>query len=139
MAGGDQPFNHGNLLGDVGDGAWLNRRGEQVQGRRVLVKPFGPGRGEFGQGPALSHALTDGFVIHIGHVSHVADGGAGDLEGSAEDILEDEGAEVSDMGGAIDGGTAAIDAEGARPSRGKREDVAGEGVEEADRHGTGRG
>jgi hypothetical protein len=124
---------------DVGDGAGFDVGGEEVEGGAVGVEFLGPEAGEVGQGLAGFLGVADGFVIDVGDVSDVEGGGATEFDDAAEDVLGGEGAEIADVGGAVDGGAAAVEAEGLTVEGSEGAGFAGEGVEEAEGHGAGRG
>ncbi len=69
-----------------------------------------------------------GEVTDVGHVHHVTDRGAGVLERAAQDVLEDVGAEVPDVGVVVHGGAAAVHADLARFQRHERLDPPPHGV-----------
>jgi hypothetical protein len=75
--------------------------------------------------------VADRFIVHIGDIANVEGFGAAGFEGAAQDVLEDEGAEVSDVSRAIDSGAAAVEAEGGTIHGNEFPLAAGEGVEEA--------
>ena len=75
------------------------------------MKLLGPALSEIGERLTGLLGVADGFVIHIRDVSHMKSRSAAELDDSAEDILRDEGAEVSDVCWAINRGSAAIEAD----------------------------
>jgi hypothetical protein len=111
MTTGHEFLDHLNLLADVGYGTGLDVRRQEIQGRAVGVKLLSPALREIGERLTGLLGVADGFVIHIGDVSHMKGRGAAELDDSAEDVLRDEGAEVSDVGWAVDRGSAAIEAD----------------------------
>jgi hypothetical protein len=126
----DEGGDHADLMIDVGDGAGLDMWGEEVQRGAIGVEFLGPEAGELDEGLTGFLGVANGFVVNIGDVANVEGGGAGELDDAAEDVLGGEGAEVTDVGGAIDGGAAAVEAEGFPIQRSERVGLAGEGVEE---------
>ncbi len=131
MAFGDESFDHRDLLRDVLDGAGFDVGWEQVEEFAIVMEAPGPAGGEVVQGLAGVEGIADGFVIHISDVADVEGFGATGFESAAQHILEDEGTEVSDVRGAIDGGPAAVEAESGTIQRGEFPLAAGEGVEQA--------
>jgi hypothetical protein len=106
----DKPADEFNLLGDVGHGGGFDMRRKQVERFAVRMEGLRPAAGEFFEGQVFRLGLSDGFVIHIRDVADMKGGEADTLGNPAQDILKNEGSEVSDVGWAIDGGTAAIHA-----------------------------
>ncbi len=94
------------------DGAWLDVGREQTVFFAIGMEFPGPARGEGGEGLAGRLGIPYGFVVHIGDVADVEGAGAARLKGAAEDVLEDKGAEVSNVRRAVNRGAAAIETEG---------------------------
>ena len=130
MAFFDELLDHGDLLWDVFERAWLDVWGEAVEGFAVGVKFFGPLGCEFFQWDTGGGGVADGFVIDVGDVSDVQGGGAGRFHDTAENIVHDKSAEVSDVGWAVNGGTAAVEAERFAVDGGEVVELAGECVVE---------
>ena len=63
--------------------------------------------------------LGDDAVVHVGEVHHLDDLEAARAQEAAQDVLEDEGAEIADVGEVVDRGTAGVDAHLARVQRHK--------------------
>ena len=112
MAFFDELLDHGDLLRDVFERAGFDVGREAVESFAVGVKFFGPLGGEFFQWDTGGGGVADGFVIDVGDISDVQGGGAGGFKDAAEDIVHDKGAEVSNVGRAVNGGAAAVEAEG---------------------------
>jgi hypothetical protein len=55
--------------------------------------------------------LADGFIIHIGDVAHMLNRSAVDLEYSTQGVLQEKGSKIADVGGSINRGTAAVEAQ----------------------------
>ena len=108
----DERLDHRDLLRDVLDGAWLDVGREEAEFFAIGVEFLGPGGGEGGESLAGCLRIPDRFIVHIGDISDVVGAGAASFEGAAENILKDEGAEIPNVGGAVNGGTAAVEAEG---------------------------
>lgn len=106
----DESLDHGDLLGDVLDGGGLDVRFEAVEGGAIAVKFFRPLGGEIFETLSVFLGIADGFIVHVGDVADVEGGRASGFEGAAEYVLEDEGAEISDVCGAVNGGAAAVEA-----------------------------
>jgi hypothetical protein len=134
----DERFDHADLVRDVGDGAGFDVGREEVEGGAVGVEFLGPEAGEVGEGLTGFLGVANGFVVDVGDVADVEGGGATEFDDAAEDVLGGEGAEVADVGGAVNRGAAAVEAEGFAGEGGEGTGLAGEGVEEAEGH-AGRG
>lgn len=131
-------LNHGDLMGDVLGGTGLDVGGEQVEGVAVGMELGGPVIGEIGERFAGGLGVANGFVVDVGDVAHMRGGCAAQLKDPAHDVLIDEGAEVPDVGGAVDRGTAAVESQRAAISGGDGKIFAGEGVVKM-KHGHGGG
>ncbi len=133
----EEALDEGDLGGDVFDGAGLEMRGEEIEGLGVGVEEFGPVGGDVGEGAVFVTGLLEDAVVHIGDVAGVEDFGGAEveLEGAAKDVLEEEGAEVADVGRAVNRRTAAVEAVEA-VGRGGEEglDGAGEGIVKTEGH-----
>jgi len=110
MCKGVSQRNHRDLKRDVLDGGRLDMRRQKIEGGAVLAKLFRPLAGEVAQRDALFLGTADGLVVNIGDIANMAHLHAVELEHAAEDILQEKCAEVADMRGTIDRGTAAIHA-----------------------------
>ena len=111
VAFGNECLDHGDLLGDVLDGTGFDVWREALEEVAVVMEFFRPEAGELRERLADALGFADRFVIDIGEVADMERAQAAGFEGTAEDILEDEGAEIADVGGAIDRGAAAVKAE----------------------------
>ena len=58
--------------------------------------------------------LGDDAIVHVGEVHHLRDLEAARAQEAAQDVLEDEGAEVADVGVVVDRGAAGVDGHSAR-------------------------
>ena len=85
-----------DLLGIGCCGIGFRRKEAQLLG--ILEKGLLEGAGVVGQGYSGRMGASDGFVVHIGEVHHAPDNKAPFLKMTLEEILEDVGAEVSNMG-----------------------------------------
>ena len=79
--------------------------------------------------------LADGFIIDVGDVADMADVESKCGEGTAQDVLKDEGAEVADVCTGVNSRATAIHAEGMAVVGVEGFDGAGEGVVELQRSG----
>src|ERR1035438_2985807 len=87
-------------------------RSSAVERHTVGVEQIRPFPGDFGQGAALLPGLSDRAVVHVRQVAHVLHlPGELKLEKAAEDIVDDEGAEIAYVGGRIDRRAAVVEAE----------------------------
>ena len=79
-------------------------------------------------------AAADGLVIHVGEVHHAMDLEAAGFEMPLEEVLEDVGAEVADVGVVIDRRAAGVHLHALAGGIERREvlDLARVGIEEAD-------
>jgi hypothetical protein len=107
----DEHLDHADLMRDVGDGAGLDVRGEEIQRGAVGVEFLRPEAGEVGQGLPGFLRVADRLVIHVSEIAHMQRGDAAHLHHAAEDILRHEGAEVPDVRRSIHGGAAAVEAQ----------------------------
>ena len=108
VAAVDEGLDHRDLLRDMLDGARLDMRGQETEGLTVGVELIGPGLGESVQGLADCLGAADRLIVDVGDIADVLHLEARDLEGAAQDVLDGERPEITDMGRAIDRGTAAI-------------------------------
>ncbi len=92
------------------------------------MKFLSPLGGEIFEGKPVCLGVADGFIVHIGDVADVEGAGAACFKGAAEDVLEDESAEIPDMGRAVDGGATAVEAVGSPIDRLDEFLSAGEGI-----------
>ncbi len=107
----DELLDHGDLLRDVLDGTGLDVRRQTLELIAVVVEFFRPKAGELRECLTRALGFADGFVVHIRKVAHVERSQATRFQSAAEDILEHKSAEITDMGGTIDGGSAAVKTE----------------------------
>lgn len=84
------------------------------------------------QADALGVRPADGLVVHVGDVHHVHDPEPAELEEPLEEVFEDIGPEIADMGEIIDGRAAGVELDFARDEGRKRLYFAAQGVKELD-------
>jgi len=126
---------HRDLLRDVVGGGRLDVGRQAIQGGAVGMEAPGPATRELGEAlPGLDRA-TDGLVVDVGDVADVPGGQAVEFQHAPQDVLNHEGAEVADVGRAIDGRAAAVESERAAVERAQGTDFAGPGIEKADHAG----
>ena len=111
MTTGDEGLDHLHLLRDVGHSARLDVRRQEVERGAVGMKLLRPALGEFNERLSGLLRVADRFIIDVGDVTDVQSRRAAELDHAAEDILSHEGAEVSNVRRAINGGPAAVEAE----------------------------
>ena len=126
MAFFDELLDHGDLLWDVFERAGLDVRGQAVERFAVGVEFFGPLGGEFFEWDAGGCGVADRFVIDVGDVSDMQGGDACCFEDTAEDVVHNECAEVSNVGRAVNGGATAVETEGFSIDWGEVFELAGE-------------
>ena len=85
-------------------------------------------------GRPAATAPRDRLVVHVGEIHDVEDVVPARLEPAAQEVLEQERPEVSDVGVVVDGGAAGIERDPARLEGNERLDLAGERVVEAEAH-----
>ena len=111
MTGSDELRDHGNHARNVlrigGGGESVG--GFDAQRGQVLEKGVFEGLGEIGQGNAMFPGAADGFVVHVGQVHNPFDLKSAVFKMALEEILEEVGAEISDMGVVVDGRSAGVD------------------------------
>jgi hypothetical protein len=97
------------------------------------------GSSEGRQRDACFAATADGLVVDIGEVHDAVNVEPAAFEMPLQEIFEDVGAEVSDVGEVVNGGSAGVEADGPAVGIqwGEGLERAGERVEEAQRHGGG--
>jgi len=83
--------------------------------------------------PQAALAVPDDLVFHVGDVHAVADLVARALQGALEQVLEQEGAQVADVGEVVDRGSAGVDRHQPRGEGLKFLDLPVEGVVKGDR------
>ena len=110
VASVDQRLDHRDLLRDMHDRARLDMRGQESEGRAVGMKLVGPLLGEVAERLAGCLRAADGLIVDVGDIADVLHLETRDLEGAAQDVLDGERAEITDMGRTIDRRTAAIHA-----------------------------
>ena len=99
-------------MGDMLHRARLEMRTQEIELVAIGVKAVSPVVGKIFQRLSRRLGIADRLVVNISEIPHVEGGQAGKFETAAKDILEDESTEVSDVGGAIDGRSAAVKAIG---------------------------
>ena len=62
----------------------------------------------------LGGGVGDDAVVDVGEIHHVSESVAAEFEEAAEDVLEDEGAVIADVGEIVDGGAAGVHGDFAR-------------------------
>ena len=107
----DEFFDHRDLKRNVFNGARFDLRREHVERGAVVVKFFRPSGGKVGEGFAFFLRAADGFVVHVGDVAHVADADTVHFECTAQNVLQQKGAEIADVRGTVNRRAAAIHAE----------------------------
>ena len=107
---GDHRNHPGDLLG-IG-GRRIGLRGEEAQGLCILEEGLLEGTGVVAEGHAGGMGSPDRLVVDIREVHHAADHEAPLAEMTLEEILEDVGPEVADMGVGVDGRAARVEGEG---------------------------
>ena len=122
----DEVDHLGNAAGGVGDvlGA-LDAEGVEVFEEGALELG-----GVLGDGDAGGGGVADDLVVDVGDVHDVLDGHALLADDAAEHVDVEEGAEVADVAVVVDGGAAAVHAQGGAADWGERLDLSGERVEE---------
>ena len=86
-------------------------------------------------GLACGGGVADDFVVDVGDVHDVAQRQAVHARDAAEDVDVEESAEVADVAVVVDGGAAAVEAEGGAVFGEEGLGFAGESVEEFERQG----
>ena len=84
---------------------------------------------EFSKGLAGSLGVTDGFIIYIGDVAHMESRHATCFKNAAKDIMHHKSPKITDVCGAVNGGSTAVTTKGLTVDGGERSFAAGEGVE----------
>jgi hypothetical protein len=112
MAGFDQPFDHVYLLLNMIGGPRLFVRGKETEPFSISVEEIGPTIGDLAQTASLAIGCSDRFVVHVREITDMPGIQAGHLKRAPKNILDYKGTEISDMGRAVYGGSAAIEAEG---------------------------
>ncbi len=124
---------------DVPGGGGLDVRTQAAERVAVGVEFVGPLFRDVGERTPLVARALDGLVVDVGQVADVLHLVLAELqlEQPADDVVDDERAEIADVGGRVDGRAAVVEAEDAVGLRGLQFlGAAGEGFEKADRHGT---
>ena len=99
------------LLLDVTYGAGLHMRGKAVERLAVRMELGCPLGGVFAQRHTLSLRVTDGLVVHVGEVAHMLGTEATQFHNTAEHVLYNESAEITDMSSGIHSGAATVEAQ----------------------------
>ena len=100
----------------------------------VLLERAGEGFHVLAQRHALAQGRGNGAVVHIRQVHDMEDLEPARLQPSAQEVLEQEGAEVPDVRVVVDRGAAGVQRGPPRLQRSERLDPAGEGLVEPERH-----
>jgi hypothetical protein len=132
-----QALDHAHLLGNVARGGGLDVGTQAVQRVAVGVELVGPLFCDLGERAFLLLGLADGAVVDVGEVADVLHLVLAELEleEAAEDIVDDEGAEIADVGGGVNRRAAVVEAENAVGLGGLEfAEAAGEGFVEPDGH-----
>ena len=77
MATRDECGDHGYLLGDVGDGAWLDLRRKKFESLAVGMEFIRPALGELGEGFPRGLCATDRLIIDVCDIAHMSHMDAG--------------------------------------------------------------
>ena len=83
-------------------------RGLDAECFAIVEEGLGEFFGVVADADALGGGVGDDAVVDIGEVHDVGEAEAAEFEKAAEDVLEDEGAEVADVGVVVDGGAAGV-------------------------------
>jgi hypothetical protein len=115
-----QHLDHVDLLFDVAGGGGLGVGAQAIEGVAIGVEFVGPLLGDFGERALFLLGLTDGAVVDVGEVADVFHLVLAELEfeEAAEDVVDDEGAEIADVRGGVDGRAAVVETENAVGVRG---------------------
>ena len=108
-----QALDHRDLLGDVAGGSGLDVRAQAVERVAIGVELVGPLLGDLGERAFLLLRLADGAIVDVGEIADVLHLVRAELqlEQAAEHVVDDEGAEVADVRGRVDGRAAVVEAE----------------------------
>ena len=98
----------------------------------IGVKNLGDRRGDFGDALFLFGGGLDDLVVDVGEIHHLVHFPSAQSKNASQQIAEQKRAEVAEMRGTVDGGTAGVDANRLPIGGRKRFDFAGEGVVEAE-------
>ena len=104
---------------------------------RVGQEALAPAVGQLADADARGGRAADDLVVDVGDVHHPRDAQAAVAQVADEDVGEEEGPEVADVGRAVDRRAAAVDPDVAGLERLERPGLAGHRVLESDRHPTG--
>jgi hypothetical protein len=146
VPGVDQPLGQGDHLRDVLGGAGEDVGRQEVQQRGVGMECGLVGVGDLGRGLVLEAggdqhpvlAAIEALVAHVpdvGDVLDVEDGHAVVQDDAPDEIREQEGPEVADMGVAIDRRPAGVHPQPGAVGRLDRRERAGERVAKTEGHG----
>ena len=129
----DERDHVGNIFGGAGDvfGAL------DIEGVHVLEEGALEAGAVLADGLAGGCGVADDLVVDVGDVHDVVQGEAVEAGGAAEDVDVQEGAEVADVAVVVDGGAAAIEAQGVAVGGEERLVFSGEGIEEFEGQGYG--
>jgi hypothetical protein len=130
-----QRGDHRNLLRDVIDRAGLDMRRQQAEGIAIGMELLRPTTCEVLQRLSRRLRVADGLVIHVGDVPDMEGPRAAGLQRAAKDILQHEGAEVPDVGGAVHGGSTAVEPVGRAVEGAELLELAGQRVVKPHRSG----
>ena len=83
---------------------------------------------------ALRDGVANDFVVDVGDVHDVVEGESASAQPTAQQVVEDEGAEVADVGEVVDGGAAGIHLDGVVFEGAKRLHLLGQRVIETQGH-----
>jgi len=132
-----EAVDHVDLLADVAGGGGFDVGREAVQRGAVGVEFVGPLPGDLGERAVFVAGALDGFVVDVGEIANVFHlvGAELEFEEAAEDVVDDESAEIADVGRGVDGGAAVVEAVDAVGLAGAEfADLSRERVEELDGH-----
>jgi len=100
----------------------------------ILKKSLRIFRGVLADRHIRSRCIADDLVIHVRHIHHVAHADAVQLNYAPQHVYMQKRAEVADVAEVINGGAAAIEAQGFAIAGVERFDFSGQGVEEFEGH-----
>src|SRR5207248_591432 len=85
----------------------------------IVEKGFLVYRCVLGERFLFGHGVADDLVVDVGDVHDVVEPHAAEPQPAAKNVVEGEGAEISDMGETVDGWSARVHAHGVVPGGGK--------------------
>ncbi|MPM60271.1 hypothetical protein SDC9_107122 [bioreactor metagenome] len=131
----EQRFDQGDHFGDVGGSGRVDRRGGDCELFEVFEEGLDVACRELFERQIFGARIADGLVVDVGEVHHLLDFISGQAQGPAQDVLENIGAEIADVGEIVNRRSASVDSDFAGDDGVKLPELPVHGIEKMHRFG----